>query len=290
MSKRPALRPYEWVLAIYFSYVAAISPWFHLLPWIEFRPAILAIAAILLLVVLAYAESRETGTAFSITRDWTPLLLTLFAYREMNWFTPLHRDYHLEFQWVKWDRLILHDWGLQRAIESLGVLIPAYLELCYLLVYAVGPFAIATLYFLHRRDLVNHVVLLYLIGTLCSYALFPFFPSEPPRSIFGASDLPNVITPLRPVNLWMLGGYGIHSSVFPSAHVSSAFSAAWALILFLPEKKKWIGWGMLIYAASVALAVVYGRYHYGVDSLAGFGVSLAPLIVGKVILATDKHR
>ena len=289
MSKRAALRPYEWVVAIHFSYVAAISPWFHLLPWIAFRPAILAVAVILLLVVLAYAESRDEGTAFSIARDWTPLLLTLFAYREMNWFTPLQRDYHLELRWVEWDRLLLHSWGLQRAIESLGVLVPAYLELCYLLVYAVGPFAIATLYILHRRNLVNRVVLLYLLGTLLSYAAFPFFPSEPPRSIFGTSDLPNVFTPLRAVNLWMLGGYGIHSSVFPSAHVSSAFSAAWALILFLPDRK-WIGGGMLIYAASVAVAVVYGRFHYAVDSLAGFGISLVALMIGKVLLAADERR
>ena len=283
-----ALRPYEWILAIYFSYVAAISPWFHLLPWVAYRPALLGVAAIVLLFLLAHAESREEGLVFSMTRDWLPQLLTLFAYREMNWFTPLRRDYHLEMRWVEWDRTLLHNWGLQRAIESLGWLIPAYLELCYLLVYAVGPFAVAALYIVHRRDLVNRVLLLYLLGTLLSYALFPYFPSEPPRSVFSSNDLPNVITPLRAVNLWMLGGYGIHSSVFPSAHVSSAFSAAWALLLFLPERK-WIGRGMLIYAVSVALAVVYGRYHYAVDSVAGFGVSLAALTVGKTLLATGKH-
>jgi membrane-associated phospholipid phosphatase len=184
-------------------------------------------------------------------------------------------------RWVQWDRTLLHDWGVQRAIESLGPLIPGYLELCYLLVYAVGPFAVATLYVVRRRDLVNHVLLLYLLGTLLSYALFPYFLSEPPRSAFASSDLPNVITPLRAVNLWMLGGYGIHSSVFPSAHVSSAFSAAWALLLFLPDRK-WVGRGMLIYAVSVAVAVVYGRYHYAVDSVAGFGISLVALAVLRI--------
>ena len=70
-----------------------------------------------------------------------------------------------------------------------------------------------------------------------------------------------------------MNGYGIHSSVFPSAHVSSAFSAGWALLLYLPDRKRY-GVGMLIYAASVAVAAVYGRYHYAVDVVAGFGVSL----------------
>ncbi len=52
------------------------------------------------------------------------------------------------------------------------------------------------------------------------------------------------------------------------------FRPAWALFAFLPERKRY-GWGMLIYAVSVAIATVYGRYHYAADVLAGFAVSLA---------------
>ena len=276
------LRASEWVLTIYFLYVAAISPWFSMFPWLAPRPGALAVAVPLLLLVLAFAESRWEGPLFSMIRDWVPLGLTLVAYREMNWFTPRQRDYHLEFRWVEWDRVLLHGWGLHSAIDSLGVVIPIYLELCYLFVYAVGPFAVAALYILHRRWLVDRVVLLYLAGTLLSYALFPYFPSEPPRSLFGLTDLPSAMTPVRQLNLWLVSGYGIHSSVFPSAHVSSAFSAGWALLIFLPDRKS-IGWGMLIYAISVAVAVVYGRYHYAVDSLAGFAVSLVAAGVGVLV-------
>jgi len=207
------------------------------------------------------------------------MALVLVGYREMNWFTPRQRDYHLEMQWIEWDRLLLYHYNFQHAIEVAGSLIPNYLEFCYLLVYAVGPFTVAILYILHRRYLVNRVLLVYLLGTLSAYALFPYFPSEPPRSVFGASDLPNVTAGLRELNLFLVGNYGIHSSVFPSAHVSSAFSAAWAFMLFLPDKK-WLGRGMLVYAISVAIAVVYGRYHYAVDALSGFGISLIALAAG----------
>ena len=100
-----------------------------------------------------------------------------------------------------------------------------------------------------------------------------WLPSDPPRTLFGESDLPNVITPMRRFNLWILRGYGIHSSVFPSAHVSSAFSAAWALFWLLPQKRKF-GWMMLVYAVSVAVATIYGRYHYAADAIAGLGVSV----------------
>ena len=285
---RVRLRASEWALTIYFLYVAAVAPWFPLLPWLAMRPYILAAAVPLLLFVLAYADSIWEGPSFSVARDWVPLGLTLVAYREMNWFTPQQRDYHLELRWVEWDRTLLHGWGLHGAIESLGLIIPFYLEFCYLLVYAVGPFALAAIYVLKRRWLADRVVLLYLVGTLLSYAMFPYFPSEPPRALFGSSDLPGALTAVRQLNLWMVGGYGIHSSVFPSAHVSSAYSAAWALLIFLPDRKS-VGWGMLIYATSVAVAVVYGRYHYAVDSVGGFAVSLVAAGVG-LILRTLPQR
>ena len=268
-----ALRSSEWLLIGYFSYVALITPLFPLDPQVKWLALAVLVLVASLLAALAVAELYGSREIFSIVRDWIPLALTLIAYREMDWFSPLMRDYDLELRWVEWDRSLLYGAGLQRAIEWLGALLPTYLEFCYLLVYAVGPISVALLYGQRRRELVNYFLLFYLAGTLLAYALLPYFPSDPPRTLFGESDLPNVITPMRRFNLWILRGYGIHSSVFPSAHVSSAFSAAWALFWLLPEKGKF-GWMMLVYAVSVAVATIYGRYHYAADAVAGLGVSV----------------
>ena len=259
------LRSSEWLLIGFFGYVAIVA---RALPL-----AMLALAIPVLLAALAFGEARVHREFFSVVRDWVPLGLTLVAYREMDWFSPLVRDHHLELRWIVWDRWLLNDCGLRQAIETLGSVGPTYFEFCYLLVYAAGPFAVAVMYFARHRERVNQVLFLYLLGTLLAYSLFPFFPSDPPRTVFAGSDLPGVVTVLRRFNLWIVGGYGIHSSVFPSAHVSSAFSAGFALLLYLPERKRY-GWGMVIYAASVAIATVYGRYHYAVDAIAGLAVSL----------------
>jgi membrane-associated phospholipid phosphatase len=278
-----ALRSSEWLLILYFGYVALVSSAFPLQPQIAWRPYAVAMLVAALIAAFTYGESHEHETAFSIARDWLAVALMLIAYREMDWFSALNGRHHLELRWVEWDRWLLYRHGLQRAIESLGAILPGYLELCYALVYAVGPLAVAVLYVERRRGLVNRLLFVYLLGTLLSYALFPYFPSDPPRVVFGGSDMPNVMTPLRQLNLWIVNGYGIHSSVFPSAHVSSAFSAAWALLLALPSKKRF-GWGMLIYAVSVSIATVYGRYHYAADVIAGFGVSLIAGAVGRVAM------
>ena len=267
------LRSSEWLLIGYFAYVALIAPAFPLPPDVARLPIVVAVLVPALFVALAYGEVNDNPEAFSIARDWFPLGLVLAAYREMDWFSWIPHDHHLELAWVKWDRWLLYGAHLGRAIEALGPIGPGYLEFCYLLVYAVGPFALAVLYFAHRRELANQVVFVYLLGTLLCYVLFPYFPSDPPRTLFGGTDMPNVVTPLRTFNLWLVGGYGIHSSVFPSAHVSSAFSAAWALLFYLREKRRY-GWGMLIYAASVAVATIYGRYHYAADAAAGVAASL----------------
>lgn len=274
------LRSAEWLLTAYFAYVAAVSA---VLP-VPLKISALAIAVLVPALFAALARGRHVG--FDMARDWLAVGFVLVAYRQMDWFSVLPRNLHLELVWLDWDRTILYHWGWQRTIEALGALAPAYLEACYALVYAVPAFVVAILYILHRRKRVNSVVFLYLLGTLLAYALLPYFPSDPPRVAFGASDMPNVMTPMRQLNLFLVGNYGIHSSVFPSAHVSSAFSAAWALLAFLPERRRY-GIGMLVYAISVAVATVYGRYHYAADAVAGLAVSLVP---AAMILARSLPR
>lgn len=272
VGQRVRLRPGEWVQIGFFVYVAIVAAFFPLRPSVRVLPPFLPFIVGLTFVLLARARSNPAA----IARDWFALAFTLLAYREMDWFTPERHLFALEQTWIVWDRKLLYDYGLQRLIESAGVAIPILLEWSYLFVYAIGPFGVAMLYAQHKADRTWILLLFYLLGTLLAYALFPYFPSEPPRRVFPGQDLPNVDSWLRQSNLRVLGGYGIHSSVFPSAHVSSAFSAAFGMLVALPEKKR-IGWWMLVYACLVSLATIYGRYHYAVDAVAGLGVSLVAL-------------
>jgi membrane-associated phospholipid phosphatase len=148
--------------------------------------------------------------------------------------------------------------------------------LCYLLVYATGAFCVLTLWLVHRRPAVDRWMVVYLTGTLLAYSLLPFFPTLPPRILMDAA-VPDTL--FRRWNLWLLNSATIHAAVFPSAHVSSAFSAAWGLFAVMPRQLRGFAWGMLFYAFSVSVATVYGRYHYAADVTAGFGVSLVAVAV-----------
>lgn len=272
------LRKSEWILIGFFAYIWLISPFFPDRPHLGQEPLFLLCGVVLLLSFLARAEQTRYHRAIGMLRDWLPILLTLAAFQEMELFLPRHFDNRYENVWIAQDRLLLEKWHLRAAIESLGKLIPWYLELCYLLVYGLPAYCIGVLYAQGRRDSVDRFFAIYLVGTLGAYALFPYFPSRPPRLVFPGLDNPSFATWARDVNLYVLSKATIHVGVFPSAHVSSAFSAAWAMFAIL-RRRKIFGWGLLLYAASVSLATVYGRYHYAADVAAGFGVSLAAAAV-----------
>jgi len=103
---------------------------------------------------------------------------------------------------------------------------------------------------------------------LLCYAQFPFWPSEPPRVVFARQDAPAYETIFRRFNLWMLGSYGIHTSVFPSAHVAGAFGAAFGM-RHAASALKWASRWLFLIAGLIAVATVYGRYHYACDATAG---------------------
>ncbi|HVO98627.1 MAG TPA: phosphatase PAP2 family protein [Bryobacteraceae bacterium] len=260
---RPRFRPYELLILAYYAYVALVAQ-VRLDAPVRWYPSGILLTALLILFALRRGESH--------LRDWMPLAYTFVAFREMNFFTPAVRDYHLENAWIGWDRWLLNTGHLRPAIESLGPVIPSYLEICYSLVYAIALISALIVLLNHRRDHLNAFWFAYLAGTLASYALFPYFPSDPPRAVFAGADLPTVFTIFRRFNLAILGRFGIHSSVFPSAHVSSCFACAWGLFLTVPERKRW-GWIVAIYSFSVAVATIYGRYHFAVDAVAGFAMS-----------------
>ena len=282
------MRRSEWILLGFFAYLALLEPFFQDRPLLHGQPVAILLAVSAVLFILAAVESTRFWQWTSMVRDWIPMVLTLVAFREMEFFLAPDYNLQLEIAWIRWDSVLLNQWGLKRIVESLGTLLPLYLELCYLLVYGLGTYCVIVLWAKAHRRGVDRFYVVLLTGTLLAYALFPYFPSQPPRLAFPQMDPPAFDNVFRNFNLYLLQKATIHSAVFPSAHVSSAFSAAWAMFFVLPERKRF-GWGLLIYAVSVAVATVYGRYHYSADAITGFGISLIAAAVGFVLQARSRQ-
>jgi membrane-associated phospholipid phosphatase len=281
------LRRSEWALIAYFAYVAVLA---RILPVKQPVPAVtlwlnLSIAAGY--VLAAYADSLRRRRLLGALRDWYPAALILLAYREMGWLAPAGHDSRLERTWVAWDKFLLNDLGVKALIESAGTVFPALLEASYTLVYSTPFIALGVLYAYGKRDRADRFLFPFALAVLGAYAMFPFFPSEPPRTVFPGEDFPAYVTIFRRFNWGLLGSYGIHTSVFPSAHVSGAFSAAFTLRCVLPEKK-WAWRFLLALAILIATATVYGRYHYLADAAAGLAIALA--VFGLTLILEQRQR
>jgi membrane-associated phospholipid phosphatase len=283
----------EILFLVFFSYTALLSLITNPIDTAGLHPVLLLVIIGASFTVATLITARWPGVRGTFACLRFGVLLA--AYREMDWFTAAHKARDLENSWIVWDRSILA-W-LRPAIESLGVLLPAYLELCYAFVYGIGVFCVLSLLALQyaagvdqrtRNDLVDRWTTMYLAGTLATYALFPYFPSDPPRVVFPGMDGPQINTPFREFNLFLVSGYGIHSIVFPSAHVSSALAAGLGFLWVLPNRPRW-GWGIIVYAVSVAVATIYGRYHYAADAAAGIAMALIAAAVCRFCLTSNKH-
>jgi membrane-associated phospholipid phosphatase len=269
----------ELVLFIYFVYAAALAMLLPVSGEVRVVSVVLNLTILAGYALLIYAHGLRGRKLLDVTRDWLPLVLLLLAYREMGWLAPRTHAYSLERNWIVVDRLVLRTWHLHDAIEWLGPVVPSILEIAYSLVYVTAPFGLAMLYVYGARKRSERYLLILVLGVLLSYAQFPYWPSEPPRTVFPGEDAPSMQTIFRRFNWFLLGGYGIHTSVFPSAHVSGAFAAAFGVRQALPEKP-WVWRSLLAMAVLIATATVYGRYHYVVDAVAGFAVSVVALALG----------
>lgn len=282
------VRRSEWVVLAFLTYAAILGAVLPVAPAVGVRVILLNFAILSAYAVLIRRDGHRRVLALSVARDWAPLAVTILAYREMGWFAAPHRDHLLESHWVVWDHAVLRGGG-KALIEALGPVLPSMLEISYSLVYALAPFALAMLYVYRRREKVDRFLLVFVTGVLLCYAQFPFWPSEPPRAVFFGQDFPAYDTVFRRFNWWLLGNYGIHTSVFPSAHVGGAFAAAFGIWRAMPEQR-WLRWILLTMAVLIATATVYGRYHYLADAAAGLAMALLAVAIANMMERRSKPR
>jgi membrane-associated phospholipid phosphatase len=265
------VRRSEWVILVFLVYAASIGRALPIAPSLQTRTVVVNLAILIVYGLLIRADAVRPRMITSVIRDWLPLAVIILAYREVGWFALPYPGHRLEMRWVAWDRAFLRG-GAKAAIESLGPVLPSILEIAYALVYALGPFCLAVLYSSGRRKDADRFLFVFATAVLLTYAQLPLWPSEPPRTVFPGEDAPAYLTVFRRFNWWTLAGCGIHTGVFPSAHVAGAFAAACGMRRAAAAQRR-VHALLFTVAALIALATVYGRYHYLVDAVAGLAMA-----------------
>jgi membrane-associated phospholipid phosphatase len=254
-----------------------------------------------LIVALSKDDLVEGTRMASPLRDWLPALLMLLAYRESGLFIKTDPAHRLDHLFISWDQRMVHSRWVEGLLYACAPWLQHYLEMCYLLCYPLVPLGFAALYLtrpataaqreprgleayvyhqpLHRAARFDKFWTTVLLATLFCYAIYPVFPLTPPRVLFNDVPGPPVPPLLRHMNLWVLDRLSVQACVFPSAHTAAVTATALAVRAYRPR----LGILFCIAALSIAVATVYGRYHYAADALAGVCVGVVAFAVSRRI-------
>jgi membrane-associated phospholipid phosphatase len=226
-------------------------------------------AGIVITFAGVWISSRLPNSYGSVVRDLLPAPLMLFVYWQSG------RFYVKENEWIQNALLRIDDRFLGRFLSHQAK--PGYrpwveesLEFAYLICYPVVPLGIGVLYAFGKQDYANRYWEAVLLSTYLCYVPLPFIQMLPPRMLIAEKEQIRQPGFLRIFNLRILRRASIQVNTFPSAHVTSTFAVALALLSVLPS----VGVVFMIIALSIALGAVFGRYHYAADVVLGIIIAL----------------
>jgi membrane-associated phospholipid phosphatase len=260
------MRNSEWIQGG-FAVILAIVAWLRPLEAARRRAvtafALVAVAAI----ALAHVAARILDpVSSSILRDWLPVPLTLIPYWQTGQF--FHGpDEKIQAWLVASDQRVFRI--LARSGMSFGPIARLTMEWAYALCYGLAFFGLVILYIAGLRSKADTYWALVLTPTYLCYAITPFVPALPPRSLRTQPSRSD-ISRSRFFNLWLLKYGSIQAISFPSAHAASAMAISLVLMHDLPIA------GAIFFAISfwISVAAVVGGYHYTIDVILGALVAL----------------
>ncbi|WP_051978489.1 phosphatase PAP2 family protein [Edaphobacter aggregans] len=267
------MRTSEWI-QIGFAAILALAAWIASLParrrWTITALALIATATVACAIKISTHLPPAVAAVF---RDWLTVALFLIPYWQTGQFF-LQPNPAIERRLLAFDQRLLP--GIARTSGTNRTRVGFILEMAYLSCYPLVPLGLLAIYITGQRSHVAAFWFIVLIATYLCYAITPFVPALPPRSLVN-----DPVTPANPTksankgrifNRWILRHGSIHAISFPSAHVASAFAIAFILLRYsLPA-----GLLFLLLAIAISLGAVIGRYHYALDVLFG---ALVPLLV-----------
>jgi membrane-associated phospholipid phosphatase len=250
--------------------------------------ATLALNTVAFATLVALRRNSRRARWLAGAADLLPALLILVAYRESGLLLTPDPTHRLDNLFIQWDRVVLQSALVRAVLRAGGPWLARYLELAYLLCYPLVPLGVAAIHYgaprnggqpTGRRPMDDFWATV-LLATLFCYAVYPFFPLTPPRVLFADLPGPSLSADgfLRHWNFWLLDHYSVQACIFPSGHVA----AVTAVALSVRKHTARLGGLFLFLAASVALATVYGRYHYAADTVAGALVAIAAYQASKL--------
>jgi len=231
--------------------------------------------------LLILNRARRPAGLLRVVRDWHPLILFPFLYKEVERLAPVLGDWRLTAAIPAWESALFAGQPSLYLSERLPfVPLSEYLHFCYLSYAIVIPSVAAYWYVSGRRAAFGELLLLLSTVLLGSYLFFILLPVDSPYYL--SQRLGPPLSGHLFFNLvhQMSAHGGARGGAFPSAHVSGAVVVS--LVAWRHQRQ--LAYLLVPITGSVMIATVYGRFHYVLDALAGAALAIAVAVAYRYLL------
>jgi len=225
------------------------------------------------IVLLRFVPKKIPGP-LQVIRDWYPVPLFLLFYKEVEVFAASFGNWSLTGIVSRAEVALFSGHPSIYLSEAYNwVVLSEYLHFCYFFHNIQIPL-IGGYWYVTRRPVFREMLFL-LCTTLClSYIFYILFPVDSP---FYLSEPPGA--PIAGNFFYELVHYvsergGARGGAFPSSHVSVSL-IIWFTAWYRQRKLAYL---LAPITAGLIAATVYGRFHYVLDLVAGFGLAISVIV------------
>ncbi len=224
-------------------------------------------------VILLRFVPRQGLPLLQMLRETYGLCLMPVVYGSVSRLNRILYDGYFDDTVLRWDQRIfgthLHEWlGFRYSWPPLS----EFLHLAYILYILLVPTLALTLFFQRRFEALRAFATTQMLTMYGCYLIFIFFPVQGPWHTYPHHVLPDHAFFPRLVHAMLEAG-GSQGTAFPSSHVAGATTVVFMAFRF----SRRLGYVLTGFVVSIAVATVYGGFHYAIDATCGliFGVAVA---------------
>lgn len=264
-------RPVDVITLLYILVVGVLILFFHrgLKSWWIYVAVHFTLAG--LIWFFLRISSAISSKPLIFIRDWYPVLLYIFMFEEIGAIVNIIFPFWAEQLLMKLDYAIFRTYPTVWFERVTNPWLTEYMYFSYFTYFLLIPIGGGVLYRKKDKEKFNSLLFNVSLSYYLCYILFLFIPAR------GAWEtLPHLHTIQLEGGFFFdlvnrIQGFGsIHGGAFPSSHVAAAFTVLFSIY---KHRRKFF-YPLLPVVLSLAVSIVYTRYHYAVDSLGGILIAI----------------
>ncbi|MFQ6113181.1 MAG: phosphatase PAP2 family protein, partial [bacterium] len=218
-----------------------------------------------LLFFIRYVE-RNPSKILTLFRDWYPLFLYPFLFKETSLIINIFFPFWLEPWLIKWDYALLGSHPTVWLQQYAQPWLTEFMAFSYWSYYVLIPVGALVLYLRKDKTLFRSFVFTLSLSLYICYFSFLFLTARGPHETLAYLHMDRAVAGLFDNLVRTIQNQAsVSGAAFPSSHVL----AVWVVLIFMFKYNKWVGWALTPLILSLSFSVVYMQYHYAVDSVAG---------------------